>query len=96
MQVVGGVSWLFHDKGEKGYTKYDNSSLNEFMREIHYWGEGDLTVILMNLGYATIDFRYNMSFPFSYELGVDEYYCTVDDNYRKDPTYFLFLRTKSY
>lgn len=50
----------------------------------------------MNVGYATIDFRYNMSFPFSYELGVDEYYCTVDGNYRKDPTYFLGQNPTNY
>lgn len=85
-----------NSKGEKGYTKYDNSPLNEFMREIHHWGEGDLTVLLMNVGYATIDFRYNMSFPFSYEFGVDEYYCTVDGNYRKDPTYFLGQNPTNY
>lgn len=45
----------------------------EFMRAIHRWEEGDLSVILMNVGY---DFGNG-------EYGVDEYYCTVDDNYRK-------------
>ena len=83
-----------NSKGEKGYTKYDNSQLNEFMREIHHWGEGDLTVMLMNVGYATVDTRYN--FDFSYEFGVDEYYCTVDNNYRKDPSYFLGKNPTNY
>lgn len=83
-----------NSQGEKGYTKYDNSPLNEFMREIHHWGEGDLTVMLMNVGYASTDNRYN--FQFSYEFGVDEYYCTVDNNYRKDPSYFLGKNPTNY
>ena len=48
----------------------------------------------MNQGYATKDSRY--SFKFNYELGVDEYYCTVDNNYRKDPSYFIGQNPTNY
>ena len=58
----------------------------EFMRAIHRWEEGDLSVILMNVGY---DFGNG-------EYGVDEYYCTVDDNYRKNPSYFIGVDPKTY
>ena len=83
-----------NSQGERGYTKYENNNLNEFMRAIHDWNEGDLTVILMNTGFSTKDSRY--SFPFSYEFGVDEYYCMIDNNYRKDPSYFLGKNPTNY
>ena len=70
-----------NSQGQQGYTKYNNDNLNEFMRAIHRWEEGDLSIILMNVTSGN-DVHQN-------EFGVDEYYCTVDDNYRKDPTYFL-------
>ena len=76
-----------NSEGEQGYTKYNNDNLNEFMRGIHDWNEGDLTVILMNVGYD--DIHQN-------EFGVDEYYCTIDDNYRKNPEYFLGKDPKTY
>lgn len=77
-----------NSKGQKGYTKYENDNLNEFMRAIHRWEEGDLSVILMNIGYD--EKRYQA------EYGIDEYYCTVDDNYRKKPEYFLGKNPTNY
>ena len=75
-----------NSEGQKGYTKYENDNLNEFMRAIHRWEEGDLSVILMNVGYAFGNDEY----------GVDEYYCTVDDNYRKNPSYFIGVDPNTY
>ena len=75
-----------NSEGQQGYTKYDNNNLNEFMRSVHRWEEGDLSIILMNVGY---DFGNN-------EYGVDEYYCTVDDNYRKNPASFIGVDPNTY
>ena len=75
-----------NSKGQQGYTKYNNDNLNEFMRAVHRWEEGDLSVILMNVGYAFGNDEY----------GVDEYYCTVDNNYRKDPAYMLGVDPNKY
>lgn len=74
-------------EGQQGYGKYNNENFNEFMRATHNREEGDLSIILLNTGYATYDKRFN--FTFSYEFGVDEYYSTTDDNYRKDASCFL-------
>ena len=76
-----------NSKGQQGYGKYNNGNLNEFMRSSDNLGEGDLSIILMNVGYATVDTRY--SFDFSYEFGPDQYYSTSDNNYRKDASYFI-------
>lgn len=74
-------------QGQQGYGKYNNNNFNEFMRATDNREEGDLSIILLNMGYATYDKRYD--FTFSYEFGVDEYYSTTDENYRKDVSYFL-------
>ena len=76
-----------NSQGHQGYGKYNNDNLNEFMRASNNREEGDLSIILMNMGYASKDSRYK--FTFSYEFGVDEYYSTTDDNYRKDTSLFL-------
>lgn len=83
-----------NSQGQQGYTKYNNNNLNEFMRATHNREEGDLSIILMNVGYATVDSRYN--FSFSYEFGVDEYYSITDNNYRKDASYFLGKNPSEY
>lgn len=91
--TIGGLyQWVLNkadnnSQGQKGYTKYENDNLNEFMRAIHNWNEGDLSVILMNLGYN--DQNHD-------QFGVDEYYCTVDNNYRRNPEYFLGQNPTSY
>ena len=83
-----------NSEGQQGYGKYNNNNLNEFMRATHNREEGDLSIILMNVGYASVDDRYN--FVFSYEFGVDEYYSTTDNNYRKDASYFIGKNPSSY
>lgn len=78
-----------NSQGKRGYTtyKYDNN-LKNFMRAEHNWGEGDLSVIFMNVGFD------NYKEP--QEFGVDEYYCTIDNNYRKNPSYFLGKDPENY
>ena len=76
----------YNSKEQQGYTKYNNNNLNEFMRAVHRWEEGDLSVILMNVGYAFGNDEY----------GVDQYYCTADNNYRKNPSYFLGVDPNKY
>lgn len=83
-----------NSKGQQGYAKYNNDNLNTFMGIGDNRGEGDLSIILMNVGYATVDSRYR--FEFSYEFGVDEYYSTTDNNYIKDPAYFLGKNPSEY
>lgn len=83
-----------NSQGQQGYGKYNNNNLNEFMRATHNREEGDLSIILMNLGYASSDERYK--FRLSYEFGVDEYYSTTDNNYRKDASYFLGKNPSEY
>ena len=83
-----------NSQGKKGYAKYNNGNLNEFMRASDNREEGDLSVILMNVGYASSDKRY--TFDFNYEFGVDEYYCAIDNNYRKNPSYFLGKNPTNY
>ncbi len=84
--TIGGLyQWVLNHtnpntQGQKGYTRYNNDNLNEFMRGVHGWGEGDLSVILINVGYNDYNFD---------QFGVDEYYCTIDRNYRRYPEYFL-------
>ena len=77
-----------NSQGQQGYTKYNDVNLNEFMRASHNWGEGDLTIILMNV--ASGDDQYQN------EFGIDEYYSTSDYNYRKNPTYFLGKNPTTY
>ena len=81
-------------QGQQGYGRYNNNNFNEFMRSADNRRDGDLSIILMNVGYATIDDRYK--FQFSYEFGVDEYYSTTDDNYRKNSSYFLGKNPSEY
>ena len=83
-----------NSKGQQGYAKYNNYNLNEFMRAIDNREEGDLSVILMNAGYSSRDKRY--TFDFNWSFGVDEYYCTIDNNYRKNPSYFLGKNPTNY
>ena len=83
-----------NSKGQQGYAKYNNDNLNTFMGSGDNRGEGDLSIILMNVGYATVDSRYK--FKFSYEFGVDEYYSTTDNNYRKNSSYFLGKNPSEY
>ena len=83
-----------NSEGRQGYGKHDNKNLNEFMRASHNREEGDLSIILMNVGYATFDDRYD--FIFSYEFGVDEYYSTTDNNYRKNASYFIGKNPSEY
>lgn len=87
-----------NSQGQKGYTKYENDNLNEFMRAIHAWNEGDLSVILMNLGYFECETNPNGSSIAERfdEFGIDEYYCTVDNNYRRKPEYFLGKNPTNY
>ena len=80
-----------NSQGQQGYGRYNNKNLNEFMRNR---GEGDLSIILMNVGYASYDYR--GLFSFHYEFGVDEYYCTTDDNYRKNLWYFIGKNPSGY
>ena len=83
-----------NSEGRQGYGKHNNNNLNEFMRASHNREEGDLSIILMNVGYASVDDRYD--FMFSYEFGVDEYYSTTDNNYRKDASYFIGKNPSGY
>ena len=83
-----------NSQGQQGYGKYNNNNLNEFMGASNNREEGDLSIILMNMGYATVDRRFN--FYLSYEFGPDEYYSTTDDNYRKDASYFIGKNPKEY
>ena len=83
-----------NSQGQQGYGKYNNNNLNEFMRDSNNREEGDLSIILLNMGYATLDNRFN--FKFSYEFGVDEYYSETDNNYRKDASYFIGKNPKEY
>ena len=76
-----------NSQGKIGYTKYKHdNNLKEFMRASNNWEEGDLSIILMNVGYAFGNDVY----------GVDEYYCTADNNYRKNPSYFLGVNPVNY
>ena len=77
-----------NSKGQQGYARYNNNNFNEFMRATHNRGEGDLSVILMNIGY---DKREYLD-----EYGIDEYYSTIDNNYIKNPEYFLGKNPNSY
>ena len=92
--TVGGLykTLLNKDKnnsqGQQGYARYNNNNFNEFMRATHNRGEGDLSVILMNIGY---DKREYLD-----EYGIDEYYSTIDNNYIKNPEYFLGKNPNSY
>lgn len=92
--TVGGLykTLLNKDKnnsqGQQGYTKYNNNNFNEFMRAIHNREEGDLSVILMNIGYDKKEYLD--------EYGIDEYYSTVDNNYKRNPEYFLGKNPNSY
>lgn len=92
--TVGGLykTLLNKDKnnsqGQQGYARYNNDNFNEFMRATHNRGEGDLSVILMNIGY---DKREYLD-----EYGIDEYYSTIDNNYIKNPEYFLGKNPNSY
>ncbi len=61
-----------------GYCDYNNDNLNEFMRAIHNFQRGDLEVIVLNTG-----------FKFGVEYGIDSYYCTSDNAYRKNKDNFL-------
>ena len=83
-----------NSEGRQGYNKHNNNNLNEFMRANHNLEEGDLSIILMNVGYATVDDRYD--FMFSYEFGVDQYYSTTDNNYRKNASYFIGKNPSEY
>lgn len=83
-----------NSQGQQGYGKYNNKNLNEFMRASDNRGEGDLSIILMNVGYATVDSRYQ--FQFSYEFGPDQYYSATDNNYRKDSSYFIGKNPSEY
>ena len=78
-----------NSQGKIGYAKYKyDNNLKEFMRAEHNREEGDLSIIFMNVGYD------NHKEP--REFGVDEQYCSTDNNYRKNPDYFLGKDPESY
>lgn len=78
-----------NSQGKIGYTKYKyDNNLKDFMRAEHNREEGDLSIIFMNVGYD------NHKEP--REFGVDEQYCSTDNNYRKNPDYFLGKDPESY
>ena len=79
--AIGGLYRILLDKHHSqgrtvGYERFRSGTLNEFMREIHNLGWGNLTVISMNTGFGSDS---------KLEYGVDEYYSIGKD----DPNFYL-------
>lgn len=81
-----------NSKGQNGYATYNNKNLNEFMLEADNWQESDLSVIIINMSISNFDKRWS----FQYQFAVDQYYCTIDNNYRRIPSYFLWQNPTNY
>ncbi len=64
--------------GGKGYCDYNDDNLNEFMGYKDNLQRGDLEIIVLNTGLG-----------FGVEYGVNSYYCTSDNDYRKNKDNFL-------